>query len=233
MLPIKSNAPRCRAQIVQRVQRAKRAQAAAAEEEIPLGLIDANMKIRGNMTFSGALIIEGDFEGTLKAAPGSSSGSTLLLRTGSNVVLPEGLEGIGLVVITGGTLIGDVEADRIKVENGGSLLGNVITSTLSIKTDGLVRGSVLCDSLSMAQGATLRGTLKTGDSDEETSEDEVAFSYRSDQSRGIEEGWAILKELKFDDSDPESIQDERELKPKCQSSVRSNATSPATPSPAS
>jgi cytoskeletal protein CcmA (bactofilin family) len=97
-------------------------------------VIGRSMKIDGEITGSGDLLVDGELEGTVRLLS-----SRLTVRAEGRVKASI----LAQDVIVLGTVEGEVRATgRVELRNGSTVLGNVFSPRLSIEEGAILRGSV-------------------------------------------------------------------------------------------
>jgi cytoskeletal protein CcmA (bactofilin family) len=97
-------------------------------------VIGRSMKIDGEITGSGDLLVDGELEGTVRLLS-----SRLTVRAEGRVKASI----LAQDVIVLGTVEGEVRATgRVELRNGSTVLGNVFSQRLSIEEGAILRGSV-------------------------------------------------------------------------------------------
>lgn len=98
------------------------------------GYIGESLRVRGQLTGSGDMVIDGRFDGDIDVDGTIEVGPTGLLDSptrADTVILRGLLEGSvhaasAVVIEAGGRLLGDVHAERVSLSDGGALEGAVI-----------------------------------------------------------------------------------------------------------
>jgi cytoskeletal protein CcmA (bactofilin family) len=106
-------------------------------DSVPDTLISANVKIKGQIQFSGGIQIDGSLEGDIEATEGSTA----------RLWVTEKGKITGLVKVPSITINGEVEGDVYANEH------------LELAENAIIKGNVYYKVIEMAQGASVNGEL--------------------------------------------------------------------------